>query len=558
MSTSVPSLYTNMARNPTLADVLERLDAATPKTQSHRNLESSVRKLCGVIGRDAGQVRLCSSELKTAFQYETWGAYGLTRQHWANVRSNVKRAIRLSGYNDAPKLSRIPLSEEWASLIATVPQPVPKSMLCRLGRFCSGQHIPPQDVDDTSLEAFFQDLSDIQLSKSPERITRDTARYWNKHIFPTGGMQELSTRSKRDYYGLPWDAFPASLLMDANEFHDRSLTANFMDDSIRLVRPATAAQRHRQLIRLASAEVCGGVPAGDITDLSALVQPECLKKGMEYLLTRNNGSHNQHMYDLLILAQTIGTHWADLETVKLQEISIWAKKIKPNKSGMTERNRERMEPLKDPVIRDRLYELPKRLTKSALKMPPTYASAMKLQVGITIGILLNAPIRLQNLRTLDWGQHFAKRHMTDGRKLFLTLPDHEVKNTIDIELPLPDWIAIVIERYAADYLPQITGQAETTCLFPGPTGVPKSESGTRSLIMRTIKRELGLNINPHLFRHIAAFMFLDKYPGHYETVRKLLGHKNIQTTLNFYTGIEDEAAIAMFGKLIEDIDKGNK
>lgn len=558
MSTSAHSLSVNSHSHPTLGDILVLLDAASPKTQSHRNMASSVRNLCKVAGREPGKVRLQSPEMRSAFQCSAWGAFGFTRQRWANIRSDVKRAIRWSGYENTPKLSRIPLNDPWEAVISPVPHPMPKSMLCRFGRFCSGLQVTPDSVTDVEVEAFFQNLSNIQCSKSPERITRDTIRFWNKYIYPLGDVQCLSSRGTRDYYGLPWDTFPPSFLKDATAFQDRTLNANFMDEDIRLVRPATAKQRHRQLRRLASAEVLGGVSPHDIVDLNALVQPEHLQKGMEYLLTRNNKQPNRQMYDLLILGQTVASHWVQLDPVKLHEIRKWAKKIKPTKSGMTEGNRERMESLKDPAIRERLYDLPKALVKSALKMPKTYAAAMKLQAGITIGILLNAPIRLQNLRTLNWNCHFAYRYTDKGKVLFLLLPAHEVKNDQDIELPLPDWIAAAIERYVADYIPLITEQAETMHLLPGPTGVPKSESGARSLIMRTIKRELGLIINPHLFRHIAAFTFLSKYPGHYETVRKLLGHKNIQTTLNFYTGLEDEAAIAMFGAMIEDIGRGDE
>tara|TARA_R110000868_G_scaffold330273_1_gene591214 strand:- start:2697 stop:4322 length:1626 start_codon:yes stop_codon:yes gene_type:complete len=538
-----------------LQDVLLALTSAAPQTPSIRNMISSARKFCEVAGRQPFNMRLHSPELRAAFQTVNWGAFRFTRQRWANIRSDVKRAIRFAGLNDTVKQSKIPLSDKWEEIISPIKHPTQKSMLCRLGRFCSGLQISPDDVDDDTLNLFFQDLADIQCSKSPERITRDTIRCWNKHIATGDGARLLSSLSKRDCYSLPWDAFPISFFEDARSLHDRSLMATFLDEDIRQVRPATAEQRERQIRRLASAEVRGGVPISEIVDLRALVHPARLQKGMEFLLSRNDGKPNQQVYDFLILAQTIAKHWAKIDEVQIAEITKWAKKTKPNKSGMTARNRERMEPLKDPVVRERLYDLPKQLAAKALVGPPTYAKAMLLQSAVAIGILLNAPIRLQNLRTLEWDTHFAQRHTNDGKTLFLVLPAHEVKNDSDIELPLPKWLEPVFDRYINDYRPLIAKGSGSSFLIPGPTAKPKSDSGTRSHLMRTIKRELGLTINPHLFRHIAAFTFLTAYPGHYETVRKLLGHKNIQTTLNFYTGIEDEAAIAMFGAMVETIGK---
>jgi hypothetical protein len=41
-------------------------------------------------------------------------------------------------------------------------------------------------------------------------------------------------------------------------------------------------------------------------------------------------------------------------------------------------------------------------------------------------------------------------------------------------------------------------------------------------------------------------------PGEYETVKRLLGHRNIQTTINFYCGLETTQANEAFGKIIRD------
>ena len=40
--------------------------------------------------------------------------------------------------------------------------------------------------------------------------------------------------------------------------------------------------------------------------------------------------------------------------------------------------------------------------------------------------------------------------------------------------------------------------------------------------------------------------------GDYETVRRLLGHRDIQTTIKFYCGLETIAATEQFGKLIRE------
>ncbi len=49
-----------------------------------------------------------------------------------------------------------------------------------------------------------------------------------------------------------------------------------------------------------------------------------------------------------------------------------------------------------------------------------------------------------------------------------------------------------------------------------------------------IKRETGLAMHPHLFRHLAAKLFLEVKPGQFEVVRQMLKHKTLQTTTDFY------------------------
>ncbi len=57
-------------------------------------------------------------------------------------------------------------------------------------------------------------------------------------------------------------------------------------------------------------------------------------------------------------------------------------------------------------------------------------------------------------------------------------------------------------------------------------------------------------LTPHQFRHLAAKLYLDQHPGNYEVVRRVLGHKSIKTTVNFYTGLETRAAVAHFDETV--------
>ena len=65
-------------------------------------------------------------------------------------------------------------------------------------------------------------------------------------------------------------------------------------------------------------------------------------------------------------------------------------------------------------------------------------------------------------------------------------------------------------------------------------------------ISQTIRAHTGLVMNPHLFRHAMAKIYLDAHPGGYEVVRRVLAHRSIDTTTAFYTGVETAAAVRHF------------
>ncbi len=64
-------------------------------------------------------------------------------------------------------------------------------------------------------------------------------------------------------------------------------------------------------------------------------------------------------------------------------------------------------------------------------------------------------------------------------------------------------------------------------------------------------KETGIRITAHQFRHAAAAVILRAQPGNYEYARRILGHLNVQTTTNFYAGLETFQAGKHFGELIE-------
>jgi integrase len=119
-----------------------------------------------------------------------------------------------------------------------------------------------------------------------------------------------------------------------------------------------------------------------------------------------------------------------------------------------------------------------------------------------------------------------------------------VKNRQALEFPLPQNVTRLIEKYVTQYRPRLVN-AETNWLFPGDKG-HKSETTLSQQIWERVLKEIGVRVTPHQFRHAAAAWFLQDNPGEYEIVRRVLGHRNLETTLRFYTSVSQASVFRKF------------
>jgi integrase len=175
-------------------------------------------------------------------------------------------------------------------------------------------------------------------------------------------------------------------------------------------------------------------------------------------------------------------------------------------------------------------------------------AALLAQIAVAVEILLMAPIRSKNLCALDIERHLV-RPSRGSETLQLVFDASEVKNSEPLEFPLPRSSVELIERYLKQFRPALASVGNTA-LFPGRRNGCKDNTTLRKQITRVVFAHTGMRVHPHLFRHIAAKLFLDANPGAYEVMRRVLGHRSIDTTTAFYTGLETAAAVRHFDATI--------
>ena len=140
--------------------------------------------------------------------------------------------------------------------------------------------------------------------------------------------------------------------------------------------------------------------------------------------------------------------------------------------------------------------------------------------------------------------------MGDGR-VFLVFHEASVKNSRAIEFELPPNVVSMIAAHVATRTPYAC-PAGTLWLFPrrdGSDHICLDHFATR--IKTRISKELGLAVNMHLFRHIAAKLLLEARPGQYEVVRRLLTLSGLSHTLNYYAGFEAGSATRLLAEVLD-------
>ena len=305
--------------------------------------------------------------------------------------------------------------------------------------------------------------------------------------------------------------------------------------------PAPWAFGELRSIRLHGRRLRLGFPWIRLTSLASLIEPDTFRALLRHRW-REDGCKlsffTNGMADTLI---AIASEWVKAPADTVATLKALRSKLGKLPSGLTEKNRALLRKFDDPRLLAALVQLPDRLWHAARRgLATARRPFIALQSALAIDLLIHVPLRMQNLASLNFDAHL---HWPQGRRkaALITFSANETKNDIRLEFEIPTALAERLQIYRNEIAPAMIGK-RPDAVFVSLTGKPRGQSAIKSTIQTTILRHLGVKITPHQFRHLAAKIALDANPGAYELVRQLLGHKNLNTTTNFYAGIDTRRA----------------
>jgi integrase len=216
---------------------------------------------------------------------------------------------------------------------------------------------------------------------------------------------------------------------------------------------------------------------------------------------------------------------------------------------MSERTKARVRAVaEDPDRLNRLLMLPDVLIEEARRAgPPNEQSAQQVQTAIALEVLLFVPVRLENLRSLRMGVHLLEGA---DKRLRVSLAGSETKTGEPYHAILPEEVTRHLKVYQDRYRPLLT-PGPCDWLFPGMfVDRPKTGDALRTQLRKAIAIRCGVILTPHCFRALAGWMVLKNDPHAHGVVQRILGHKQLSTTMAYYTGLEQSQAVESYDALL--------
>lgn len=538
----------------TMADLMDTIsaDKALAPTR-RRNLRSSIRVMARTLGVTPEMLPASFEELRNPLSRFHPLSAGIKQKRWQNIRADVSFALKRFSPDPVVGRARAALTADWKQVREVLRSSGASGWkLSRLAGFCSSRSVPPGAVNDAIMSEYGEMVRKATFKTKPERHLREVCLHWNRaaKAHPQLGLNAVAMPSARKRLTPDWADLHPKFRAEAEKWLlHLSTEGDILDETApsRPLRPASVRSYRYSLRQAVAGLVETGCPLGEIQSLSRLVHGDAPIRILRHHLDRMNGETGSMIAGIAnVLVRIAETH-ADLCEDAVERLRNLRSRVTPRRRGMSQRPKEALRPFSNRDNIEKLLILPVRVFKRFRSLKdPTRGDLLDMQSAVALELLLMRPIRRNNLVQLKFGTnlHF------NGPTLCITVPGDEVKNGDDLDYPVPPETAKLIRFYVDRVLP-LLGANPDGWLFPGQGRLGHKAPETLARNFKgTIRRWTGLDIYPHLMRHFGASLHLEHHPGAFETVRRVLGHRSLETTVRSYAQIQDNVAVRQFDQLV--------
>lgn len=545
----------------------------------HASKRAELRSAIKTVGKACGQplsaIIADPPSVRAAVAKASPQLAGISKASWANALSRLSKAMKLLGISIHRRWRQFKLDSKWIALLEPLAE-IQRRDLCRVAGWHTVKGIMPEQVNAVTFRDFLEYLQTDSLLRDPRERWHVARRAWNRAVaeFPEQYPQ-ISNVEESGWRGLTWDELPVTLRDEIAAYREFKLDNDpFAESAVagdgwfrrkkKTVKEISVnnyiSSARQYVLRLIEA----GTPVGSLASLAALVDIKAVKAGLKlqagdrvkdgkFTAAARPGLHAT-MTAILSIADYLAVDFKHLEDLK------WiAKMVRHRPTGMCDRNKTRLGQFSEPEVMRRFARLPLDIAKRLENVvSPTLRQAQEMQLAVVLELEMHAPMRVKNAASLRLDKHFQFPVAGAAGSCRLSIPAGEVKNDKAIDVEFSPETTAFLSRYVSVFRP-VLGDTKSPALFLTQVGEEKGPSALSKQFAKFIRRELGLTVNIHLMRHLMAFAFLKANPGDYEGARQLLGHKQVETTIKFYSGTESAAAFRRLDKLIDRLrDDGSQ
>jgi integrase len=538
------------------ADAIAAIENAEALPQSKRTHWScSLRKIAKALDRPPESIAARWVAVALQINQLHHANNGVAWKTLANHKANAKAALFWFRNEQGLPGRGTPLDPEWKKLRRRLKDRSCLAKLSGLIRYCSLKGIKPKAVDEAVVDSYMAYRKETTALAVDIKARRAIARAWNASRTIEGWpQQQLIEPPLKPKEGPRWEDFPEQLQNEVDS-HLKFLTTHRRSRDGKRLRPCKASTlrtRRTDLISFAKKAVRLGIPIETLSSLSVLLAPEIVDRVLDTEWEQNGSEPKTSTIDLSKKLVAVARSAGCLTTQQLGELDDKRAALEQyRKEGLTPKNLKLIRQVLNSEVWARVINCPDELMRRArsLKDQAPVKAAVTAQIAAAVAILTSAPVRAANLASIRLGENLIKPGGPDAAYR-LVFPHYDVKNRVDLEFELDDFVTAVIDEYVHDYCPVLMRGRTEDWLFPGETGGFKDAHFLGIQVTERIQKVTGLRITLHQYRHAAAAVYLKEHPGDYETVRRFLGHRNIRTTVNFYCGLETTQATRLLGDVV--------
>jgi integrase len=524
----------------TFSELIEKIRASTLPASRRRDILSAINRYLKETASFADTQEVRVPDVRQKLLKLEPAKLDISPKTWSNLKSNLLAGIELGHSGPVTKTTKVALTQPWEGLLRQVPDRRTREGLSRFMRFCSANNISPTQVDEEVLARFEIAVREGSFARRALTLKRDVATLWNRLVerLPEAKLTMLGLPIRRNpSRRIRLDALPSSFAEDLRaHLKWASIKDPFADNARqRPLSPRSLRLREQYVLSAITALVQSGVNPARILSLGDLTSPKAFMAILRKRLQDKNSRSSSYDEGLAKALVAIAKEWVQPGSDVLTELKRLKSRLPPLRPGLTEKNKVVLREFNDPKMMHRLQEVPQLLWSRAERRPFSFRALAEYEAALAISILTFAPLRIANLAALEFGRtlHVPAR---DNVVTVIDIPGAEMKagQSYMIELPphLTKKLRIYHARLQAEY------RRQPRYVFDTGNGDSKLPASLSWLIQRTLRRELGIAMTAHQFRHVMADLLIANEPtaSSFETARQLLGHRNISTTIAFYTG----------------------